>query len=154
MKMPETIPEYLFAPCGINCMVCYMHLKRKKACIGCLGNDVDKPERCKMCAIKKCATEMGCKYCFQCNTFPCIKIKNLEKSYITRYGVSILGNSNYVGAHGIVEFQNTEILKWKCKKCCGVMSLHDGVCSECGEKHENYYRLVENRKRRENITFA
>ena len=32
MKMPEKIKEVMFAPCGMNCLVCYKHCDAKKAC--------------------------------------------------------------------------------------------------------------------------
>lgn len=31
MKMPDKIDEIMFAPCGMNCMVCYKHCYTKKA---------------------------------------------------------------------------------------------------------------------------
>ena len=145
MKMPEKIPEYLFSPCGMNCMVCYVHLKKKKPCNGCLGNDTDKPDRCMNCTIKSCANGKGYKYCFECNEYPCKSITNLEKSYSKRYGVSLLENSKMVNENGLAKFQKNEKEKWKCTKCDGVMSLHDGMCSECEEKHDNYSLILKNR---------
>ena len=44
MKMIDKIPETLLAPCGMNCLVCYVHLKEKKPCLGCRGQDEGKPE--------------------------------------------------------------------------------------------------------------
>ena len=29
MKMPDTIDADMFAPCGMNCMVCYKHCYHK-----------------------------------------------------------------------------------------------------------------------------
>ena len=29
MKMPKKITTVMFAPCGINCMVCYKHCSKK-----------------------------------------------------------------------------------------------------------------------------
>jgi hypothetical protein len=131
MKMPEKIEEYLFSPCGINCMVCYVHLKNKKACCGCLGPDENKPDRCKKCKIKSCAIGKGLSYCFECKEFPCKSISNLEKSYNKRYKASLLENSKTVKKLGIIGFQNGERKKWLCKECNGVISIHDGICSEC-----------------------
>ena len=47
MKMPEAIGSQLFAPCGMNCMVCFTHCSTKKACGGCLGTDESKPGHCR-----------------------------------------------------------------------------------------------------------
>ena len=49
MKMPEAIGSQLFAPCGMNCMVCFAHCSTKKACGGCLGTDESKPGHCRTC---------------------------------------------------------------------------------------------------------
>jgi len=130
MKMPETPDTYLFAPCGMNCMVCYVHLKTKKPCHGCLVNDINKPERCTKCEIKICANTRGLTYCYDCNDFPCNKIKNLEKSYKTRYKTSLIANSEFVKNKGLTSFMKLEREKWLCS-CNGVISLHDRYCSEC-----------------------
>ena len=57
MKMPEVIGSQLFAPCGMNCMVCFTHCSTKKACGGCLGTDESKPGHCRTCLRKNCAAE-------------------------------------------------------------------------------------------------
>lgn len=128
--MPEQSSPALFAPCGMNCLVCYVHLKSKKPCHGCLVDDIDKPERCKVCAIKACTVSKGLVYCYDCPDYPCKNIKNLEKSYTSRYKTSLLENSVYVRQHGLPAFFNREMQKWKCG-CGGVISLHDRYCSEC-----------------------
>ena len=143
MKMPDIIPEYLFAPCGMNCMVCYVHLKKKRACNGCLGTGDNKPERCKICIIKNCADGKKLKYCYECSEFPCKSIRNLDKSYRKRYAASLIDNSKYVKENGIVKFQVNERGKWTCRKCNGVVSLHDGICTECEEKRENYSKILD-----------
>lgn len=130
MFMPDTINSVLFAPCGMNCMVCYVHLKIKKPCHGCLSDDKDKPERCKSCEIKICAASKGIKYCFECDEFPCKPVKKLEKSYLTRYKTSLIENSEYAKINGLVSLLEREQKKWVCA-CNGVISLHDGYCSEC-----------------------
>lgn len=134
MIMPADIGNNMFAPCGMNCMVCYVHLKNKKPCSGCLGDDSDKPDRCKICEIKICAGEKGIIYCYECSGFPCKRIKNLDKSYIKRYQASLIENSNTVKNKGIEFFFKIEKTKWKCLSCNGVISLHDKACSECGKK--------------------
>jgi hypothetical protein len=133
MKIPEQDETLMFAPCGMNCMVCYVHLKKKKPCSGCLGNDINKTERCKSCAIKRCAEEQGLTYCFECPDYPCKKIDNLDKSYKKRYQVSLVENSILVKEKGLEIFFERERTRWTCLECGGVISLHDQVCSECGK---------------------
>lgn len=134
MKMPSAIDNDMFAPCGINCMVCYKHCYSKKPCCGCLAGDTGKPEHCRSCKIKSCADSRGYKYCFECTDFACRLIKNLEKSYNKRYGASLINNSIMVRDLGINAFMSSDRGRWTCKSCGGVVSLHDRECSECGEK--------------------
>ncbi len=131
MKMPDQIENIMLAPCGMNCMVCYVHLKKKKACNGCLCNDTNKPERCKICEIKMCAQAKGCIHCFDCADFPCKRIKNLEKSYLKRYQVSLVENSRLAKEKGFELFLQKERLRWICTECKGIISLHDKECTEC-----------------------
>lgn len=55
MMMKESdIEAIMFAPCGMNCKVCYKHCYHKKPCDGCLKSDRGKPEHCRRCKIKDC----------------------------------------------------------------------------------------------------
>lgn len=130
MIMPEKIESVMFSPCGINCMVCYRHVKAQKPCMGCLLDDQNKSQHCRKCNIKNCAEETGITYCFNCTRFPCKLIKNLEKSYIKRYKVSLIENSTSVKNRGIDQFLNDEKERWTCS-CGGAISLHEAKCSEC-----------------------
>jgi len=131
LKMPETIESIMFAPCGMNCMVCYKHCYTKKPCQGCLSSDLGKPEHCRKCKIKDCAKEKGLTYCYECSEFPCKQIKSLEKSYVMRYHASLIQNSNSVKEIGIETFMKKEVEKGTCSRCGGIISLHDAECSEC-----------------------
>ena len=67
MKMPkENIDTGMFAPCGMNCLVCYKHCYHKKPCAGCLNSDKGKPEHCRKCKIKECIKIKELSYCFEC----------------------------------------------------------------------------------------
>jgi hypothetical protein len=133
--MPEKIDNRLFAPCGMNCMVCCVHLKDKKTCCGCFGDDNHKPERSKTCKIKSCTKEKGLTYCYQCSEFPCKQIKNIEKSYNKLYNTSLIENSRKAQSEGIAAFEASEREKWMCKVCSGVISLHDAECSNCKNRY-------------------
>ena len=105
MKMPEEkIDPMLFAPCGMNCLVCYKHCYHKKPCSGCRNSDKRKPEHCRKCRIKECIGDKGLAYCYECPEHPCRLIKNLEKSYKKRYQVSLTENSEFVGRYGLERF--------------------------------------------------
>lgn len=135
MKMPqEKLDEIMFAPCGMNCVVCYRHCYHKKSCEGCLNGDKGKPEHCRKCKIKDCVKEKGLTYCLECIDFPCKRLKYLEKSYRTRYGASLRDNSRFVKEKGLSEFMERQKREYMCPDCGGIISLHDSECSECGLK--------------------
>lgn len=127
----KTINSIMFAPCGMNCMVCYKHCYLKKPCAGCLKSDEGKPEHCRKCKIKDCVKEKGISYCYECNEYPCKKIKNLEKSYNTRYRISLIENSLFVKENGLVAFMKQQKDRHTCPECGGIISIHDAECSEC-----------------------
>lgn len=131
MKLPDKINSNMFAPCGMNCKVCYRHLKEKKPCHGCMNGNEHKAAHCTDCKIVSCTNEKGITYCYECSDFPCVLINNLEKSYIKRYGVSLIKNSLQVKEEGFDRFMKNELNKWACDSCDGIVSLHDKECSEC-----------------------
>ena len=134
MKMPEKIEPAMFAPCGMNCLVCYKHCYHKKPCVGCRNGDLGKPEHCRKCKIKDCVKEQKVTYCFECPSYPCRQIKVLEKSYHTRYHASLIENSRIVQEQGLMEFLEKQREKYICPECGGIISIHDSECSECQYK--------------------
>lgn len=130
----EGIDPIMFTPCGMNCMVCYKHCYHKKPCAGCWNSDQGKSEHCRKCKIKDCVKERGLTYCYACSDYPCKQIKNLEKSYIKRYGTSLMENSAFVKEHGLDAFMAQQKLNYTCPVCGGIISLHDRECSECQER--------------------
>lgn len=135
MKMPkENIDTRMFAPCGMNCKVCYKHCYHKKPCAGCLNHDAGTPEHCRKCRIKDCISKKTLSFCFECSEYPCKLVKNLEKSYNKRYQVSLIENCRYVQAYGLENFMEQQKEKYICPQCGGIISIHDGECSECQEK--------------------
>ncbi len=132
MRMPaEDIEPIMFAPCGMNCMVCYKHCYHKKPCDGCLKSDRGKPEHCRKCKIKDCIQEKGLTYCYECKDYPCKRIQYLEKSYNTRYQASLMSNSTFVQEQGLTEFMEDQKKRYTCPVCGGIISIHDAECSEC-----------------------
>lgn len=130
--MPEgKINEMLFAPCGMNCLVCYKYCFHKKSCAGCSQSDTGKPEHCRKCKIKDCVKEKSLKYCFECLDYPCKRLKYLEKSYQTRYGASLIDNSLFVKTYGLTKFMEIQKQKYTCPNCGGIISIHDRQCNEC-----------------------
>ena len=135
MRMPrEGIDINMFAPCGMNCKVCYRHCYHKKPCEGCLNGDKGKPEHCRKCKIKDCIRAKELTYCYECSDYPCKQIKSLEKSYQTRYHASLMDNSRMVCEMGTDVFMKQQKEAYTCPHCGGIISLHDRECSECQYK--------------------
>ncbi|MPM27326.1 hypothetical protein SDC9_73836 [bioreactor metagenome] len=137
MKADAAGPAML-APCGICCTVCYKHLAAKP-CAGCTAVGGEKPLHVQSCRIRCCAGERGLSHCFACGEFPCKLIKNLDKSYRTRYNVSLTENSLAAKKMGMMPFLSEHLRRYTCKACGGVISMHDGICSEC----KSVYALFE-----------
>lgn len=132
VKMPEEpIAPGMFAPCGMNCKVCYKHCYHRKPCVGCMENSQGKPEHCRKCKIKDCLKEKRLAYCYECGEFPCARIRNLEKSYNKRYNASLVENSRFVRQEGLSAFLERQKEKYTCPVCGGIISIHDFECSEC-----------------------
>jgi len=135
MRMPSgNIDTAMFAPCGMNCKVCYRHCYHPKPCAGCLNSDLGKPEHCRKCTIKDCIKSKALSYCFECSEYPCRRIRNLERSYNKRYQASLIENSRFVQAYGLTHFMEHQKKKYACPQCGGIISIHDRECSECQEK--------------------
>ncbi len=118
-------------PCGMNCQVCYRHLTPRRACLGCRGGASNKPPHCRDCALKACAAERGVAFCAACPRFPCKSIAALEKTYQKRWGISLAETGRRAAAGEAEALLAGQRRRWLCT-CGGVISLHDGVCSECG----------------------
>lgn len=133
MKMPAgPLDPALFAPCGMNCLVCYKHCAHKTPCAGCLVGGQGKPAHCRRCAIKDCAREKGLVHCHACAEYPCRRINALEKSYQKRYRASLTANSRFVQEEGLAAFMARQRERYTCPVCGDIISLHDAACSECG----------------------
>jgi hypothetical protein len=124
----------LIAPCGMNCGLCIGHLREKKPCGGCFKiDDEHKPKVCRSCMIVNCAllaeTESG--FCYDCEKYPCARLKNLDKRYRTKYGMSMMENLAHIKNCGLESFLEKEEEKWKCKVCGSGLSVHRDFCLSC-----------------------
>ncbi len=126
----------LIAPCGMNCGICMAYLREKKRCPGCRGDDTSKMPSCLRCSIKNCeaikASRSG--FCYECLRYPCLRLKQLDKRYRTKYLMSMLENLEFIREHGLSALVEREKERWRCRKCGGVISCHRGYCFTCGEK--------------------
>ncbi|NPE29209.1 DUF3795 domain-containing protein [Methanococcoides sp. SA1] len=123
----------LIAPCGMNCGICIAYLRDKNKCPGCRGLDINS-SKCKQ--IKHCPTfENGkAQFCFECEKFPCSRLKHLDERYQTKYNMSIIENLENIKKFGLKEFVANEKVRWKCPECGGTICVHRGYCHSCGKK--------------------
>ncbi len=126
----------LIAPCGINCGVCRAYLREKNKCPGCRGLNVDKPITRARCEIKICKVfkNKKAKFCFQCDVFPCDRLKHLDKRYRTKYNMSTIENLGNIEKSGIRKFLLNEKTRWICSNCGGTICVHKGFCWNCGKR--------------------
>ncbi|AKM81285.1 MAG: hypothetical protein UT13_C0001G0324 [Candidatus Pacebacteria bacterium GW2011_GWF2_38_9] len=121
MDTKSTITPKLIAPCGMNCGLCFHHLKDKDKCPGCLsGRMVNK--RCLNCAIKLCKERKG-DYCFDCDKFPCDRINHIDTRYKKRYGMSMLENLEIIKNKGMDYFLKQQKQKYVTSE--GTYCVHD-----------------------------
>jgi len=139
-KYPDAIKTKMIAPCGMNCALCIAFHREKNTCPGCLGMDTNKSNYCRKCIIKNCDKldlNGRKKYCYTCSDFPCKRMKQLDKRYSTKYGMSMIENQNYIKKHGIREFVKNERNRWTCSHCGALISVHRQHCFYC-EEQRNY----------------
>jgi len=136
MENQSPINPSLIAPCGMNCRICIGHLREKKKCPGCNGSDVDKPVHCIKCRIKNCETiqQNKSKLCYECNKFPCTRLKQLDKRYRTNYAMSMIENLEKIKNSGMDEFIKNEMIRWTCKTCGAIICVHREYCLSCNAK--------------------
>ena len=133
-KDPESINFTMIAPCGMNCGLCIGRLRERNRCPGCNGNDTNKPKHCVVCRIKHCSETdaRAQKFCFQCAKFPCARLRQLDKRYRTKYGMSMIENLKSIQELGLKGFVTREKDRWKCPECGGVLCVHRKDCIYCG----------------------
>ena len=120
------------APCGMNCALCHSYQDKKKPCPGCRGNAEDIRKSCRNCEIAKC--EKLDKYCINCDSFPCKRLNNLDNLYRRKYKMSMLENLNAIKNIGEEKFIAESKVKYTCKNCGELVSVHSDNCLHCKAK--------------------
>ena len=123
----------LIAPCGMNCGICMAYLRDKNHCVGCWGDDATKMKSCLACIIRNCEklTQLPSKFCYDCEQYPCKRLKQLDKRYRTKYEMSMLENLEFIKRNGADAFVQKEAERWKCPHCEGTICVHRKICWTC-----------------------
>ncbi len=128
----------LIAPCGMNCSLCVSYQAglydinrvgyHKRYCHGCIP-------RGKNCTFMKRSCDvisMGkARFCYECVSYPCLRLKDLDARYRKRYGMSMITNLETIKKIGIDQLVKSEQQKWACPKCGALMCCHMHVCMHC-----------------------
>lgn len=132
------IEETLIAPCGMNCSLCAAYQFReqdlnkkgfhKKYCPGCIPRGENCTYMGEQCAL---LGEGSVRFCFECEAFPCRRLKTLDKRYRTKYHLSMIENLRLIKEHGIARFLAKEAEKWRCPECGRPICCHNGLCLHC-----------------------
>jgi len=137
-KIASTIPIDLIAPCGMNCRLCWGYIREKNTCPGCRRTQREENQKSQYrhtCKIRNCAqiTSGVIKYCSaDCESYPCARLKQLDKRYSTKYGMSMIDNLNKIDESGIRHFIRNEKQKWTCPGCGEMICGHKPTCLFCG----------------------
>lgn len=142
--------EELIAPCGMNCRLCVAyqykqmdlnkHGFHRTYCPGCIPRGKNCLHMADAC--DKLATG-AVRFCFECDDFPCKRLKSLDKRYRTKYHMSMIENLESIRDNGLDAFLFEQGEKWNCPECGGVICCHNGLCLAC-----DLETLINNRKYR------
>ena len=128
----------LIAPCGMDCSACSFYLafingtpKRRGSICHCTGC---RP-RNKQCAYLKGQCELLAKnkidFCFECDRYPCERLRKFDQRYRRSYGVSPIENLEVIRAKGIDFFLRQQRKRHGCPHCGGMISVHNWKCFAC-----------------------
>ena len=137
----------LIAPCGMNCAICHGYLRTRNRCEGCRGEDGSKPAYRARCVVVNCehirTGESG--FCYDCPKLPCRRIRDLDKRYRMRYGMSMMDNLAFMRDHGLDAFLEKETERWRCPECGAPLCVHRPSCIQCGSPRTGAAAWPDNR---------
>ena len=133
----DNMRSELIAPCGMNCRLCMAFQRKKNKCSGCNSDDCTKPAYCLHCIIKNCVTIQNSSsgLCYECDKFPCRRLKQLDKRYRTKYHMSMIENLENIKQNGMKEFLKNEEARWACIECGNIVSVHINACPICKKQY-------------------
>lgn len=130
------INNSLIAPCGMDCGRCLAFLRDKNRCNGCREICNHKPEYCKKCIIINCEllNKTDSKFCYDCEKYPCRRLKQLDKRYRNKYYMSMIENLELIRNIGLDRFVERENKRWICSSCGAILCVHRDFCINCKNK--------------------
>ena len=129
-RMTVMDSRILIAPCGMNCMLCQAYQGEGLSCQGCGQNTQRKS--CQNCLIYRCPEKE--RFCFECEKYPCRRLKNLDQRYRQKYQMSMLENLNYIKKYGVEAFIIMQSHQYTCPHCGHLLTVHQRRCLYCGQE--------------------
>jgi hypothetical protein len=83
-------------------------------------------------------------FCFECDQYPCTQINRMDERYRNNYKMSVKENLETINKEGIGKFIEEQYTRYRCSKCGGLISIHNGKCFNC----DSVTRLVEKPSKR------
>ena len=134
------------SPCGLYCGSCGSLLatmegkieERAKewgmkpedvVCHGCLSEHT--ASFCNACEFKDCAKAKGIEYCFECNEYPCQKLKDFQGDEWPHHSL-VFKNCDRLKEVGVKQWLAEQKERWKCSSCEKTFMWYDEKCSGCG----------------------
>ena len=136
---PVVFERYHLAPCGINCGTCRAYLRERNRCNGCMSSAGSNIRHCITCSIRNCELLIGTtsKFCYECEKFPCQRIRQIDKRYRTKYKTGLIQNLRNIKNMGVEAYIKQEVNKWTCSDCGSVLSVHQFKCLKCGKEYSD-----------------
>ncbi len=136
---PSALEPNMVAPCGMNCALCLAYQRPKNRCPGCREEDSNKPKSCLSCIIYNCETirDNRSHFCYECERMPCKRLKQLDKRYRTKYGMSMIANLTEIKDRGMEAFLADQAERYTCPSCGGLRCVHRPRCLNCGEEWDH-----------------
>jgi hypothetical protein len=129
--------RYHLAPCGINCGTCRAYLRTRNKCSGCMSVEGSNISHCLNCSIRNCEflSSTISKFCYECDNFPCLKIKHIDKRYYTKYKTGLIQNLRIINKTGVEAYLVNENKRWMCSSCGSALCVHQDCCLKCGKEY-------------------
>ncbi|MFA5421334.1 MAG: DUF3795 domain-containing protein [Bacilli bacterium] len=128
----------LVAPCGMNCGLCLSfqfreydlnrHGFHRRYCPGCIPRGENCSFMAKSCELLKKGLV---RFCFECEQFPCPRLKRLDERYRTKYHLSMIENLQHIKERGMDDFLASQEKRWQCPNCGQVECCHTNSCLAC-----------------------
>ena len=146
--------RHLVGICGLYCGTCPYYLAFRNTdtdtinrlsqsqempaeevrCDGCLSGRTSK--HCTECrhGFRECADNHGVTWCFQCEMFPCRRLKDFEDVHVVN-GIShhetIIKDLEHMKKHGVDDWIGIQEERSKCSGCGTVQYWYDRECPTC-----------------------